>query len=141
MQCQKALTAYSPIKQLQSFDFEYLIWETCEHLTPPPPPSTPLLIRTCIIIFIFQSFEISLRIQIQTSRNRIFNQLYILLRPPPASLLLFSQSQQTQNICITFVQRRSNVFDAGSTLYKMLYKCFMFAGTSFMVVVTLKGML
>ena len=27
-------------------------------------------------------------------------------------------SQQTQNICIPFVQRRLNVFDVGSTLYK-----------------------
>ena len=27
-------------------------------------------------------------------------------------------SQQTQNICITFVQRRPNVFDVGPTLYK-----------------------
>ena len=27
-------------------------------------------------------------------------------------------SQQTQNICITFVQRRHNVFDVGPTLYK-----------------------
>ena len=27
-------------------------------------------------------------------------------------------SQQTQNICITFVQRRSNVFGAGPSLYK-----------------------
>ena len=27
-------------------------------------------------------------------------------------------TQQTQNICITFVQRRPNVFDAGPTLYK-----------------------
>ena len=26
--------------------------------------------------------------------------------------------QQTQNICITFVQRRPNVFDVGPTLYK-----------------------
>ena len=29
-----------------------------------------------------------------------------------------TSSQQTQNICITFVQRRPNVFDVGSTLYK-----------------------
>ena len=28
------------------------------------------------------------------------------------------QTQQTQNICITFVQRRPNVFDVGPTLYK-----------------------
>ena len=28
------------------------------------------------------------------------------------------QGQQRQNICITFVQRRPNVFDVGSTLYK-----------------------
>ena len=26
-------------------------------------------------------------------------------------------TQQTQNICTTFVQRRPNVFDAGPTLY------------------------
>ena len=35
-------------------------------------------------------------------------------------------TQHTQNICITFGQRRSNVIDAGLTLYKCytLYKCF-----------------
>ena len=27
-------------------------------------------------------------------------------------------SRQTQNICITFIQRRPNVLDAGPTLYK-----------------------
>ena len=27
-------------------------------------------------------------------------------------------SQQTQNICITFIGRRPNVFDVGLTLYK-----------------------
>ena len=27
-------------------------------------------------------------------------------------------AQQTQNICITFIQRRPNVFDVGPTLYK-----------------------
>ena len=27
-------------------------------------------------------------------------------------------TQQAQNICITFVERRPNVFDVGSTLYK-----------------------
>ena len=40
-------------------------------------------------------------------------------------------SQQTQNICIAFVQRRPNVEDVGPTLYKMLYKfsvLAMFAG-------------
>ena len=29
-----------------------------------------------------------------------------------------SVTQQTENICITFVQRRPNVFDVGPTLYK-----------------------
>ena len=29
-----------------------------------------------------------------------------------------------------FVQRRPNVFDGGSTLHKMLYKCFVFAGAA-----------
>ena len=33
-------------------------------------------------------------------------------------------SQQTQNIYITFIKRRPNVFDVGSTLYK----CFAFTG-------------
>ena len=28
--------------------------------------------------------------------------------------------QQTQNICIQFVQRRSNVFDVGPTLYNVI---------------------
>ena len=37
-------------------------------------------------------------------------------------------TQQAQIICITFVQRRPNVFDVGPTLYKMLYICFMFTG-------------
>ena len=27
-------------------------------------------------------------------------------------------ARQTQNICITFVQRRTNVFDVGPTMYK-----------------------
>ena len=37
------------------------------------------------------------------------------------SLMLVSSychSQQTQNMCITFVERRSNVFDVGPALYK-----------------------
>ena len=34
-----------------------------------------------------------------------------------------------RNICITFVQCRTNVEDVGPTLYKfLLYKCFVFAG-------------
>ena len=36
-------------------------------------------------------------------------------------------TQQTQNICITFIQRRPNVFDIGPTLYKMSYTCFAFS--------------
>ena len=48
-----------------------------------------------------------------------------------------THSQQTQNICITFVQCRPNVFDVGPTLYKvtrwsnivqMLYKYLVFTG-------------
>ena len=39
-------------------------------------------------------------------------------------------SQQTQNICITLMQRRRNVLDVDPTLYKMLYRCFVFAGLS-----------
>ena len=39
-------------------------------------------------------------------------------------------SQQTQNICITFARCWSNVFDVGPTSYKRKYKCFVFAGDS-----------
>ena len=34
------------------------------------------------------------------------------------ALQVYNTSQQTQNFCITFVQRRPNVFDVGPTLYK-----------------------
>ena len=30
----------------------------------------------------------------------------------------YGDAQETENICITFVQRRANVEDVGSTLYK-----------------------
>ena len=36
----------------------------------------------------------------------------MLERSPPA--------QQTQHICITFIQRRPNVFDVGPTLYEVI---------------------
>ena len=32
-------------------------------------------------------------------------------------------TQQTQNICISFAQRRANVFNVGSTLYKWYTFC------------------
>ena len=35
-----------------------------------------------------------------------------------AGFMLRAQTQQTQNICIAFEQRRPNVFDVGPTLYK-----------------------
>ena len=37
-------------------------------------------------------------------------------------------SQQTENICITFVQRRLNVFDVGPTLYKCYANVFRLLG-------------
>ena len=39
--------------------------------------------------------------------------------------------QQTQNICITFIQRRPNVFDVGPTLYKRYTDVFVLAGYHF----------
>ena len=35
-----------------------------------------------------------------------------------ANMRHYGPPQQTQNICITFVQRRPDVFDVGPTLYK-----------------------
>ena len=43
----------------------------------------------------------------------------------PDRRIINAISQQTQNICITFVQRRSNVLPK---IVQMLYKCFVFAG-------------
>ena len=39
--------------------------------------------------------------------------------------------QQTQHICIAFVQRRTNVFDVGPTLYKCYTNGFAFTGPAF----------
>ena len=36
----------------------------------------------------------------------------------PISVDILKGTQQIQNICITFIQRRPNVFDVGPTLYK-----------------------
>ena len=37
-------------------------------------------------------------------------------------------AQQTQNICIAFIQRQHNVFNVGPTLS---YKCFVFTGCQY----------
>ena len=48
------------------------------------------------------------------------NQPHKLINPVLVARLInvILPSQQTQNTCITFVQRRPNVFDVGPTLYK-----------------------
>ena len=43
-------------------------------------------------------------------------------------LILSTITKQTQNNCIIFIQRRPNVFDVGSTLYKFYTNLFLFAG-------------
>ena len=69
---------------------------------------------------------------IQTTRHIDIRLLYQLPKtctchPQTVRKTLFA-TQHTQNICITFIQRRPNVFDIGPKLYKMLYKCFVCAG-------------
>ena len=44
-------------------------------------------------------------------------------------IISVGDSQQTQNICITFVQRRPNVFDVGPTLYKCYTNVLCLLGT------------
>ena len=39
-------------------------------------------------------------------------------------------TQQTQNICITFIQRQPNVFDVGPTLHKVIQMCSLGVNTS-----------
>ena len=46
----------------------------------------------------------------------------------PDSFHFISLTQQKQNICITFVQRRPNVFDVGPTLYKCYTNVLYFLG-------------
>ena len=51
------------------------------------------------------------------------------LQLPPSPDFDATSTRPTQNICITFVQYRPNVFDVGSTLYKCYTNlCFVFAG-------------
>ena len=68
-------------------------------LFAPPPPSLPR-----------QSTSISTREKIMTCDSE--NSVDDILRTNVET------TQQTQNICITFIQRRPNVFDVGPTLYK-----------------------
>ena len=42
-------------------------------------------------------------------------------------------TQQTQNICITFIQRRPNVFDVGPTLYKCYTNVLCLLGTELQI--------
>ena len=44
-----------------------------------------------------------------------------------ADIFILDTSQQTQHICITFMQRRPDVFDVGPTLYKCytIFLCLM----------------
>ena len=52
----------------------------------------------------------------------------MVVRPPPPiqpATISLHTTQQTQNICITYIQRRPNVFDIGPALPIMLYTCFM----------------
>ena len=44
--------------------------------------------------------------------------VFSVVRYPLAGKQVVWLAQQTQNICITFVQRRPNVEDVGPTLYK-----------------------
>ena len=49
------------------------------------------------------------------SNNIYFTSVISLVMPPDNVL---PETQRAQNICITFIQRRPNVFDVGPTLYK-----------------------
>ena len=40
-------------------------------------------------------------------------------------------AQQTQDICITFIQRRPNVFDVAPTLHKVIQMFLVFTGSIF----------
>ena len=45
----------------------------------------------------------------------------------------YTKSQQTQNICITFVQRRHQRLRRWSNIVQMSYKYFVFAGVTYNV--------
>ena len=50
-------------------------------------------------------------------------------------------TQQTQNIRITFIQRRPNVFDVGPTLYKCYTNVLCLPGNYFSTILRLNGAL
>ena len=47
-----------------------------------------------------------------------FNRHWLVIATSSKQYQTSCYSQQTQNFCITFIQRRPNVFDVGPTLYK-----------------------
>ena len=80
-----------------------------------PGPGFPLCAKTDMKLHLFVSCH-----------NYLINIIVILTSPESRREMKGGNNmrgrlwptQQTQNICITFVQRRPNVFDVGPTLYK-----------------------
>ena len=63
--------------------------------------------------------------------NQHWTNVLCLRESPPA--------QQTQHICITFIQRRPNVFNVGPTLYKVIQMFLAECRSTFSVYVGLSG--
>ena len=85
-----------------------------------------LLFRTFAVSY-FRSFVLSLfrTLQFRTFFVSYFRS-FVLLLFCTFVVSYISYSQQTQNICITFVQRQPN-----ANIVQMLYKCFVLTGLSF----------
>ena len=86
-----------------------------------------------LLVFAGKKLYGSLRVSLLYDYSRFYS---VLLEIKSMLLPLLRQErynmcwsfQQTQNICMTFVQCRTNVEDVEPTLYKMPYTCFVFAG-------------
>ena len=72
-----------------------MIWPVC-HATKPTTPTTP------------PTVDLSSQ----------YSPRWYSILTAPRTQRKNGDAQQTQNICMTFVQRRPNVFDVGPTLYK-----------------------
>ena len=89
-----------------------------------------------IYIFMYNTSGLFCRLSMQSTRNycesyTVIFIIYICLNLSRNSKCAIRNIsiQQAQNICITFVQRRPNVFDVGSTLYKSYTNVLCLLGT------------
>ena len=92
--------------------------ETLHHKSYSKEPVKYLILRVCNVTIHFEAVTLKPnRWQLRARNIRTTNWTEMV-------------AQNAQKFCITFIQRRPNVFDVGPTLYKCYTNVFVFAGMS-----------